>query len=91
MMSKQTEQITADTRLLVQELSLLIEQGKQQAVSAINSALTMLFWHIGEKINTHVLRHKRAEYGKLIVATLSRQVVKEYGNSFEEKNLRRMM
>lgn len=90
-MSKQTEQITADTRLLFEELSLLIEQGKQQAVSAINNTLTMLFWHIGEKINTHVLRHKRAEYGKLIVVTLSRQLVKEYGNSFEEKNLRRMM
>jgi len=48
-MSKQTEQITADTRLLFEELSLLIEQDKQQAISAINNTLTMLFWHIGEK------------------------------------------
>lgn len=90
-MSKQADQITTDTKLLFQELSLLIDQSKQQVVSAVNNTLTMLFWHIGEKINTHVLRHKRAEYGRQIVVTLSRQLVEEYGNSFEEKNLRRMM
>ena len=90
-MNKQTKQITADTKLLFQELSLLIDQSKQQVVSAVNNALTMLFWQIGEKINTHVLRHKRAEYGKQIVATLSRQLVDTYGKNFEEKNLRRMV
>ncbi len=90
-MSKQTKQITADTKLLFQELSLLIDQSKQQVVSAVNNTMTMLFWQIGEKINTHVLRHKRAEYGKQIVATLSRQLVDTYGKNFEEKNLRRMV
>jgi predicted nuclease of restriction endonuclease-like (RecB) superfamily len=90
-MIKQTKQITEATKLLFQELSLLIDQGKQQVISAVNNTLTVLFWHIGEKINTHILRHKRAEYGEQIVVTLSRQLVAEYGNSFEEKNLRRMM
>jgi hypothetical protein len=90
-MSKQTKQIITDTNLLFQELSFIIDQSKQQVVSAVNNALTVLFWHIGKKINTHVLRHKRAEYGKQIVAALSRQLVAEYGNNFEEKNLRRMM
>lgn len=89
--NKQTKQIAADTKLLFQELSLLIDQSKQRVVSAVNNTLTMLFWHIGEKINTHVLRHKRAEYGKQIVVTLSRQLVDTYGKNFEEKNLRRMM
>jgi predicted nuclease of restriction endonuclease-like (RecB) superfamily len=90
-MSKQTKQIITDTNLLFQELSFIIDQSKQQVVSAVNNALTVLFWHIGKKINTHALRHKRAEYGKRIVAALSRQLVAEYGNNFEEKNLRRMM
>ncbi|MFH1860628.1 MAG: PDDEXK nuclease domain-containing protein [bacterium] len=90
-MSKQPKQITVDTKLLFQELSLLIDQSKQQIVSAVNNTLTMLFWHIGEKINMHVLQYKRAEYGKQIVVTLSRQLVDTYGKNFEEKNLRRMM
>jgi predicted nuclease of restriction endonuclease-like (RecB) superfamily len=38
-----------------------------------------------------VLHDKRAEYGKRIVSTLSRELVQVYGRSFSEKNLRRMM
>jgi hypothetical protein len=34
---------------------------------------------------------KRAEYGKQIVATLSQQLVKQYGKVFELRNLRRML
>ncbi|MCP4105800.1 MAG: DUF1016 domain-containing protein [Desulfobacteraceae bacterium] len=90
-MSKQTNQISTDTNLIFQELSELIEQSRHHLVSAVNNTLTMLFWHIGDKINTHILKHKRAEYGKQIVCELSRQLTVIYGNSFEEKNLRRMM
>ncbi|MFH1692520.1 MAG: hypothetical protein ABIC68_08175 [Candidatus Omnitrophota bacterium] len=38
-MNKQTNQITADTKLLFQDLSLLIDQSKQQLVSAVNNTL----------------------------------------------------
>ena len=34
---------------------------------------------------------ERATYGAQIVATLSRQLVLEYGRGFAEKNLRRMV
>ncbi len=37
------------------------------------------------------MKEKRAEYGKEIVATLSRQLTNDYGNNFNEKNLRRMI
>jgi predicted nuclease of restriction endonuclease-like (RecB) superfamily len=90
-MSKQKSKIATDLNLLYRELSELIEQSKRQLVSVVNNTLTMLFLHIGGKINAHILQHKRAEYGKQIVATLSRQLTSAYGNSFEEKNLRRMM
>ncbi len=36
------------------------------------------------------LREKRAEYGEQIVATLSRQLVTEFGRGFEERSLRRI-
>ena len=38
-----------------------------------------------------VLDGDRAGYGKQIVVTLSRQLETQYGNSFEVKNLRRMI
>lgn len=37
------------------------------------------------------MQNKRAEYGKQIVQTLSAQLEKEFGRSFTERNLRRMM
>lgn len=43
------------------------------------------------KIITHNLKHKRAEYGKQTVVTVSRELVAKYGRNYEEKNLRRMI
>ncbi|MCP4376557.1 MAG: DUF1016 domain-containing protein, partial [bacterium] len=69
----------------------LIEQSRQQVAVTVNATMTMLYWEIGRRVNEEVLQDKRAEYGKQIVSTLSRQLVEEYGSSFSEKNLRRMM
>jgi hypothetical protein len=49
---------------LVREISVLIEESKQQLVKAANSALTLLFWQIGKRINDEVLKNKYADYGK---------------------------
>ena len=46
---------------------------------------------IGKRINLEVLGSERAAYGEQIVATLSRQLVAEYGRGYTEKNLRRMI
>ncbi len=80
-----------DNKDLISELIRLIENTKEQVVSQVNSSLTILFWSIGKKILTHNLKHKRAEYGKQIVVTVSRELVAKYGRNYEEKNLRRMI
>ena len=76
---------------LFNELSLLIDKSQQQVIAQANSTITMLFWYIGNRINESILQNKRADYGKQIVVTLSRQLVEKYGRNFEEKNLRRML
>ncbi|TAF45129.1 MAG: DUF1016 domain-containing protein [Sphingobacteriales bacterium] len=76
---------------LVSDIKILIEQSKLQVSVAVNAAITMLYWNIGKKINNEILKDKRAEYGKQIVATVSKQLINDYGASFSEKNLRRMM
>jgi predicted nuclease of restriction endonuclease-like (RecB) superfamily len=80
----------ADSDLFI-ELSQLIEQSKQQVVFHANSAVAILFWQVGNRINQEILQNKRAEYAKQIVSTLSTQLKKRYGNNFELRNLRRMM
>jgi len=81
----------SEEQALFNELSQLIEQSQLQVVGQVNSALTMLFWYIGYRVNQNILQNKRADYGKQIVVTLSRQLTEKYGRNFEEKNLRRML
>ena len=73
------------------ELKVLIDNAKQNVTIEINSGLTTLFWQVGNKINNHILKNERAEYGKQIVVTLSRELESKYGRNFEVKNLRRML
>ena len=76
---------------LLNELTAIIEEAKSKVAIQVNSSLTLLFWHIGDRISDHILHNKRAEYGKQIVVTVSRELVSRFGNNYEEKNLRRMI
>ena len=76
---------------LLSEVVTLIEKTKYQVVSYANSSLTILFWHIGERILTQNLQNDRGEYGKQIITNVSNHLEQKYGRNFTEKNLRRMM
>lgn len=69
----------------------LINETRQQVAVSVNAGMTLMYWHIGERINREVLGGERAAYGKQIVATLSRQLTDEFGGAqFSVKNLNRM-
>ena len=61
---------TVSTQSLIQDLRQIIEQARGQVAATANYAQTMMYWHIGERINREVLGNQRAEYGKQIVAQL---------------------
>ncbi|MFM8899271.1 MAG: YhcG family protein [Burkholderiales bacterium] len=82
---------SAPSALLLADLREIIRRGQSQAVAAVNSALTLTYWHVGKRINDEVLRGERAAYGKQVIASLSESLVQQYGKSFEARNLRRMM
>ena len=78
--------------VLVSEIKTLIEQSKQQLAVVVNATLSMLYWQIGKRINQEMIQYEGNEkYGKKIVTTLCQQLETEYGSSFSDKNLRRMM
>ena len=81
----------APAHSLFAEIKTLIDDGRRNVAVTVNAAMTMLYWQIGKRVNEEVTGDRQAEYGKRIVSTLSKQLVQEYGNSFSEKNLRRMM
>jgi predicted nuclease of restriction endonuclease-like (RecB) superfamily len=86
---KETSLLPIDS--LYNEISLLIEKSKQKAISQAKSAVTLLFWQVGTRINKEILHQKRADYGKQIVSTLSVKLSEKYGRNFELRNLRRML
>jgi hypothetical protein len=78
-------------RALAADIRQMIEGARYQVAQAVNAGLTGLYWQIGTRIRQDILKERRAEYGAEIVATLSRQLVPDFGRGFEEKTLRRMV
>ena len=69
----------------------LILAARQSVAQTVNSTLTSLYWEIGRRIQQDILQSKRAEYGERVLATLGRQLEREFGRGYGEKNLRRMI
>lgn len=87
-----TPQLPLETKDLVADLRQIIDSARARVASTANYELTMMYWHIGERINRDVLANQRAEYGKQIVSTLARQLQALYGTrGFEARSIRRMM
>lgn len=76
---------------LLKDLRELIEAGKHQLERQVNSTMTQVYWRVGKRINEDILNHQRAEYGKQIIPSISKDLVMLYGKSFAVRNLRRMM
>jgi predicted nuclease of restriction endonuclease-like (RecB) superfamily len=81
----------AVVRPLLDDLRRIIEETRQAVATTVNTALTMLYWRIGKRINEEILKGQRAEYGEQIVSTLSGQLGAEYGRGFSEKSIRHML
>ena len=76
---------------LLNDLRSLISDSRQRIAQAVNSALVLLYWQVGQRIRTDILKEKRADYGKEIVHALSAQLAIEFGNGFGRTNLFHMV
>ena len=76
---------------LIGDIRLLIETARHNVAITVNAGLTILYWQVGNRIRQDILKGKRADYGKKIVATLSQELTKEYGNGFNYTALTRMV
>ena len=64
------------------EIKNLITSARQRAAVAVNAELNLLYWQVGERINTEVLKGERADYGKQVVANLSKQLTAAVGTGW---------
>jgi predicted nuclease of restriction endonuclease-like (RecB) superfamily len=80
--------LTQPVDLLFQEIGRLIDAAKHRAAAAINAEITLLYWQVGNRIQTKVLQGQRAEYGRQVIASLARQLTQTYGRGWGERQLR---
>jgi predicted nuclease of restriction endonuclease-like (RecB) superfamily len=78
-------------KALLADVRNLILATREGVARTVNAGLVTLYWQIGQRIHTDILKAKRADYGQRIVATLSRQLETEFGRGFSEKTLRHMI
>lgn len=90
----QKQKVTESEKIsksILDDLRKIIQKAQEFVASTVNSSLTLLYQHIGNRIHSEILRGERAEYGKSIITSLSHQLTLEYGNGFNSTNLHRMV
>ena len=60
----------------------MIENARRNVAITVNVELSMLYWHIGKRINEELLKNQRAEYGKQVLSNLSKQLTAEFGKGW---------
>lgn len=70
------------TDKLLGDIRKMIEETRSAVAATVNAGLTMLYWRIGSRIHHEVLKGKRGDYGKQILATLSQELTRDYGEGF---------
>ena len=81
----------SNENVFVNEIKQILEQARQRAYSAVNTAMVEAYWQIGKRIVEEEQQGKeRAEYGKEILKTLSNELSTEFGKGFDERELRRI-
>lgn len=73
---------------LFSDIRQLIENGREQVAVSVNSAMSMLYWRIGNRIHTEILKSGRGEYGREVVDLLAEELTGRYGAGWSSKQLR---
>jgi len=78
---------TINTECLPQ-IQALIEASRQRVAVTVNAELTLLYWHIGGVLKTHLGIDNRAAYGQQLVVRLSQALTQAYGRGWSHQQLR---
>lgn len=81
---------SSEERVLT-DIRALIAASRGHVAQAINSAMVLTYWSIGDRIRREVVGEERAEYGKRLVARLAEDLRREYGAGFSRTNLFNML
>ncbi len=79
---------SADYQHLLGRISEVYTSGQCKAVQAVNSVITETYWHIGYcMVEFEQGGNRRAEYGKALLESLSRDLTLRHGKGFSRSNI----
>ena len=83
-----TETKTIDVTDVYKNIKEIIETARIHTYRFVNFTMVKAYWEIGRAIVEDEQKgEKRAEYGEFLINEVSIRLVKDFGNSFNERNL----
>ena len=73
------------------QITTIIEVRKGNAKIVLNNEQLMMCWEIGRCLVDDILQNEKSEYGKQVVAEISRRLSEQYGNGFDKTAVFRMI
>ena len=87
---KPNQTLSASSHLFAEIREVLVT-ARRTAYKAVNFAMVTAYWNVGRLIvEDEQQGNTRAEYGKAILADLSKRLTDEFGKGFDERELRRI-
>ena len=86
-----SNQTLSNSSHLFAEIREVLVTARRTAYKAVNFAMVTAYWNVGRLIvEDEQQGNIRAEYGKAILADLSKRLTDEFGKGFDERELRRI-
>ena len=73
------------------EINALIREKKTNVKKVVNDAIISLNWGIGKRLSVELTGNNKPEYGKKVVAEVSKRLEQEYGSGFDKTSISRMI
>ena len=89
-MDNQIEHTANKPEIVYDSIRSSVITAQNKVYTAVNAAMVIAYWEIGEQIYKACGENERAEYGKSLMKYLSERLTSEFGKGFDESNLRRM-
>ena len=89
-MDNQIEKISSDSEEIYTSIRSYVITAQNRVYSAVNSAMVIAYWEIGEQIYKACGENDRAEYGKNLLKYISDRLTAEFGKGYTVRNLRAM-
>ena len=89
--SDETTPVADDYEALLQDVTLWIDEAKQQASRTLHALLTVTYWRIGRRIVEQEQQgQQRADYGEHLIEQLAKDLSARYGRGFSRANVFQM-